>query len=107
MAVSVLVLKTFAREGGPPRRASHHESPAFHVGGGPDKVPYSLKAEHRVVNEKGDGVYAVCRVGCAGRYEGRHAARLCYALFEYLPVLCLLVVKEGVRVNGFVELSHA
>ena len=107
MAVSVLVLKTFARKRGPPGGASHHEPPALHVGRGPDKVPYSLESEHRVVDEKGDGVYAVGRVGRAGRYEGGHAARLGYSLFEYLPVLFLLVVKKSVRVDGLVELPHA
>ncbi len=95
MAVSVLVLQAFAGQRGAARGASEQETFGAHVGGGPDEIGDALKAEHRVVDEKRNGVNAVRGVRGASGDERCHGAGLGNAFFEDLAVVGFLVVHQG------------
>ena len=66
MAVTVLVLQSFARQRCPPGGASQQEAAGAHVCCGPDQVADALEAEHGVVNEKRDRIDPVIRIRCSG-----------------------------------------
>ena len=76
VAVTVLVLQTFARERGASGRAADEKPAAAHVGRCPDQIADSLEAEHRVINEEGNRVDSVIRIGGTRRDERAHRSRL-------------------------------
>src|SRR5262249_2598206 len=66
MTVAILMLKSFAVECGPTSGSAEQEAARPHVGGGPDQIADALEAEHRVVDEKRNGRYAVRGISGAG-----------------------------------------
>ena len=107
VAVAVLVLQAFAGERGAAGGAAEQEAAHAHVGSGPDEIGDALEAEHRVVDEKRNGVDAVGGVSGAGGDEGSHRAGFGDALFQNLAVLGFLVIQQGVHVDGLVALADA
>ena len=107
MAVTVLVLQSFAGERGAARGAAEQESAAAHIGSGPDQVANALEAEHRVINKKRDHVDPVIGVGGAGGDKRAHRTGFGDAFFENLPVFRFLVVEQRVHVDWLVELAYA
>ena len=74
VAVAVLVLEPFARQGRPARRAAQQEPARARVGRGPDQVADALHPEHRVVDEERNRVHAVRGIGAAGGDERRRSS---------------------------------
>ena len=104
-AVAVLVLQALAVEGRAAGRSADHETFGPHVGGGPNQITDTLKAEHRIVDEERNHVDAVLAIGCAGGDERRHRPGLGDALLQNLPVLCLFVVQQQIGVDRLVQLA--
>src|SRR5262245_40446927 len=105
VAVSILMLQTFAGErrasGGPAKQ----EAVAARIAGGPDQVADALQSEHRIEDEEGDGVDAVCGVSRPGGDERRHRTGLGDPLFQNLTVLRFFVVEQRRRVHRLVQLA--
>ncbi len=92
MAVTILVLQTFASQGGASRGAANQETACLHVAGGPDEIPHTLETEHRVVDVERDHADAMVGVGRARGGERRHGAGLVDALLQHLPVFLVFAV---------------
>src|SRR5215471_19848886 len=107
MAVPVLVLQTFASQRGTSSRTANQESATPHIGGRPDQVPNALEPEHRVIDEKGNRVDSVIRVGATRRNQRAHRSSFSDALFENLTVLRLFVIEQRVHVDRFIVLADA
>ena len=70
MAVAVLVLEAFARQGRATRRPPKQKPAAAAVARRPDQIADALESEHRVEDEKRNGVDAVRGVGRPRRDQG-------------------------------------
>src|SRR6202011_1284262 len=89
------------------RRTTEQETSHTHIRGGPDEICNALEAEHRVVNEKRNGVDPVRSISRARGDARGHGARLGDALFENLSVLRFLVVEQRIYIDGLVTLADA
>ena len=104
VALTVLVLQPLARQRGPAGGPAEQEAAHALIGGRPDQVADALKAEHRIVDEERDRVDAVGGVRGSRGDERRHRPGFGDPLFQNLPVLRFLVIKEGVHVDRLVHL---
>ena len=91
LGMTVLVLETFAVEGGPTRRPTEKETATKHIPAVPDHIADPLKTENGVENVKRNGRDGVNGVGGTGGKERGHRAGLTDALLENLSVPCLAV----------------
>src|SRR5579862_2184996 len=107
MAVPILMLQSFARQGGAAGGAADQEAASAHIGSGPDKVSDALEAEHRVINKKRDRIDPVIGVSGSGGDKGADRAGFGDAFLENLPVFGFLVIKKRVHIHRLVELAHA
>src|SRR6267142_294380 len=107
VAVAILVLQAFAGERGAAGGAAEKEASRAHIGSGPDEVGDALETEHRVVDEKRNGIDAVSSVGGARGDERGHGAGFSDSLFEDLAVFGFLVVHQGVDVDRLIFLADA
>ncbi len=107
MAVTVLVLESFAGERGAPRRAAEQKAARAHVGRGPDKIRDALEAEHRVIDEERNRIDSVRRVGRARSDARSHRAGFGDAFFQNLAVLRFFVIKQRVYVHWLILLADA
>src|SRR6202011_2963459 len=89
------------------RRTTEQETSHTHIRGGPDEICNALEAEHRVVNEKRNGVDPVSSISRARGDARGHGARLGDALFENLAVFRFFVIKQRIYIDGFILLADA
>ncbi len=106
MAVSVLVLQTFAVERGAAGSAPEQEAARAGIACRPGEVADALETEHRIENVERNHRNAVRAVGGSGGDPRRHATSFADALLQNLPVFVFLVEHQLVGVLGCVELPH-
>ena len=107
VAGAVLVLQTFAPQGGAACSGTKQEAPRPLVRRGPNGVAHPLKTKHGVVNVKrqhGQAVHAVA--GGGGRPTG-NGTRFADAFLQNLPVHGFAVTQHRANVLGLVLLPHA
>src|SRR6267142_1040676 len=107
VAVAILMLQAFAGERGAAGGAAEKEASRAHIGSGPDEVGDALETEHRVVDEKRNGIDAVSSVGGARGDERGHGAGFSDSLFEDLAVFGFLVVHQSVDIDRLIFLTDA
>ena len=107
MTVPVLVLQAFPCQSRAARGSSDQESSAAHIRSRPDQIPDTLESEHRVIDEEGNCVDSVIRIGSARRDERAHGARFRDAFFQNLSIFRFLVVEKRVHVDRFIVLADA
>ena len=107
MAAAVLVLQAFATQRRAARCGTQEKAPGALIGRRPDGVAHTLKAEHGVINIKGQHRQAVHAVagGCSGPAGNR--AGFADAFFQNLPVHGFAVAQHRADVFGLVLLADA
>src|SRR5437016_6129632 len=105
LAVPVLVLQTFAGQRRASGRAAQQEAARLNIPRGPDEIPDSLEAEHRVENVERHHVDAVIAVGRAGGHPRAQRAGLVDAFLDHLALLVLAIGHEGLGVLRRVQLA--
>jgi len=87
------------------RRTTDQESTRLLVSTGPDKVPDTLEAKHRVVDVERHHRHVVVGISGASCGPGTKRAGLVDALLENLSLFILAVVHEFTGVNRLVQLT--
>ncbi len=101
----VVVLETFAHQGGPSSRAAGQDAASTDVAERPGQVAHSLESEHGIEEEDRDHGLAPGGVGRGQRDERGQRARFADALLEHLARRALCVVQREVGVDRDVVLS--
>src|SRR3989338_3515199 len=105
VAVTVLMLQTFAVQGSPSGGAPEQKSLGFDVACRPDQIAYPLKTKHRVEDIKRDRIESEIGIGGPGSNKRTHRSRLRDPLFQDLSVHRLLIIEQGFTVHRFVQLT--
>src|SRR5687768_13082293 len=105
MALTVLMLQSFAGQRGAAGRAAKQEALRACIRGRPDEVAYALEAEHRIEDEERNRIHALRGIRGARGNPRRDRSGLGDPFFEDLPVLRFLVVKQRRLVDRLIELA--
>src|SRR5574341_1704951 len=105
MAVTVLMLQSFPVECRAPSGGAEQKPFCFAVGRRPDQVADSLKAKHRIVKIERDQIDSQVSVSCSRGDKRGHGTRFGDPFFENLSVLDLMIIKQGLAVDRFVQLA--
>src|SRR5690606_3031026 len=106
MAMTIIVLQTFAHQGGATRRCTKQEASCPCIRRSPDKVPYSLKTEHGVEDKERNRGHTVIAVGRACCNPGGDCPRLIQAFLQDLPVLGFFVIAQLASILWRVQLPQ-
>ena len=103
-AVTVLMLKAFARKRRASRGAAHQKAARLAVARRPGDVADALKPKHRIEDVEGDHRGVVVRVRGRGGGPRRDGTRFGDAFLQDLSCGVFLVPHDLVRIDGIVEL---
>ena len=106
MAVTVLVLQSFAVQRGPACGAAQHKATGSAVACRPGQIADPLEAKHRVVDEEGDHRHAVVGVRRRRRNPVGHRTGFVDAFLQNLTVDGLFIVHHLIGIFGRIVLTQ-